>query len=87
MFPIMEKISAHTDRVKIITVSIDDNIDQWKSKAPELDTSWIKIHYRQDIDLKKHFFISGVPDNLLLSQDGKILRKNANLGDILAILE
>ena len=87
-FPIMEKISAHSDKIKIITVSIDDNIDQWKAKIPELDTSWVNIHYQQaGIDLKKHFFISGVPDNLLLSQDGKILRKGTNLGDIITILE
>jgi thiol-disulfide isomerase/thioredoxin len=86
-FPIMDKISAHADKIKIITISIDDNIDQWKTKIPELNTSWIKIHYRQEIDLKKHFFVNGIPDNLLLSQDGKILRKKANLYDILAILE
>ena len=87
MFPMIEKISAHADKIKIITISIDDNIDQWKAKIPDLDTSWVKIHYRQDIDLKKHFFISGVPDNLLLSQDGKILRKKVGLGEVLAILE
>ena len=86
-FPIMEKISAHADKIKIITISIDDNIDQWKTKIPELDKSWISIHYKQDIDLKKHFFINGIPDNLLLSEDGKILRKKANLYDILAIFE
>ena len=87
-FPIMEKISAHSDKIKIITVSIDDNIEQWKAKTPEMDTSWVNIHYQQDgIDLKKHFFISGVPDNLLLSQDGKILRKKTNLADIITILE
>ena len=87
LFPMMKKISIHTDKIKIITVSIDDNIDQWKAKVPELDASWINIHYKQDIDLKKHFFISGVPDNLLLSQDGKILRKKVNLADIIAMLE
>ena len=87
-FPIMEKISAHTDKIKIITVSIDDNIDQWKAKILELNTSWVNIHYQQEeIDLKKYFYINGVPDNLLLSQDGKILRKKANLGDIITILE
>ena len=86
-FPIMEKISAHADKIKIITISIDDNIDQWKAKIPELDTSWVKIHYKQDIDLKKHFFINGIPDNFLLSQNGKILRKKSTLYDILAILE
>jgi len=86
-FPIMEKISAHADKIKIITVSIDENIDQWKAKIPELNNSWVYIHYRQDIDLKEHFFISGVPDNLLLSQDGKILRKKVNPNDILAIFE
>jgi thiol-disulfide isomerase/thioredoxin len=86
-FPIKERISAHADKIKIITVSIDNNINQWKAKAAELNTSWVNIHYMQDIDLKKHFFVNGVPDNLLLSHDGKILRKKANLNDILAILE
>jgi len=86
-FPMMEKISAHSDKIKIITVSIDDNIEQWKAKIPDLDASWVNIHYRQDIDLKKHFFISGIPDNILLSQDGKILRKKINLADIVAMLE
>ena len=86
-FPIMEKISAHTDKIKIITVSIDDNFDQWKTKIHDLDKSWIKVHYRQDIDLKKHFFINGIPYNLLLSEDGKIIRNDANLYDILAIFE
>ena len=86
-FPVMEKISAHADKIKIITVSIDDDIDQWKTKTAELDASWVNIHYKQDDDLKKHFFVSGIPDNLLLSQDGKILRKKANLADILAIFE
>ena len=85
-FPIMEKISAHADKIKIITISIDDNIDLWKAKIPELDASWVYIHYKQDIDLRKHFFISGVPDNLLLSQDGKILRKKVNPNDMFAIL-
>ena len=86
-FPTMEKISSCSDKIKIITVSIDDNIDQWKAKIPELDNSWVKIHYKQDIDLKKHFFISGVPDNLLLSQDGKILHKKISLYDIVTMLE
>lgn len=86
-FPAMEKISAHADKIKIITVSIDEDIDRWQAKVPELDASWVNIHYRQDVDLKKHFFVSGVPDNLLLSQDGKILRKKNNIADILAILE
>lgn len=86
-FPLLEEISAYTDTIKIITVSIDDDIDRWKAKVPELDASWVNIHYKQDINLKEHFFISSVPDNILLSQDGKILRRKANLADIVNMLE
>ena len=83
--PIMEQMfSAYADKIKVITVSIDEDIERWKAKVPDLDTSWTHIHYRQEIDLRRHFFISGVPDNLLLSQDGKILRKRVNPNNILS---
>ena len=88
IFPTMEQMFApYTDKIKIITVSIDDNIEQWIAKIPDLDTSWVYIHYKQDIDLKKYFFISSIPDNLLLSQDGKILLKKTNFNEVVELLK
>ena len=88
IYPTMENMFApYSDKIKIITVSIDDNIEQWKAKIPDLDTSWIHIHYKQDIDLKKYFFISSIPDNLLLSQDGKILLKKTNFNNVVELLK
>ena len=87
LLPDKERITApHADKIKVITVSIDENIDRWKAKSAELSSSWVNIHYNQDIDLKKHFFIQGVPDNLLLSPDGAILLKKASFDDLNAIL-
>ncbi len=86
-FPLLEQISAHGDKIKVIMVSIDDDLSRWQAKVPEMDASWVNIHYKQEIDLKKHFFVTGIPDNLLLSPEGEILRKKVIPGDIMSLLE
>ena len=88
LFPDMEHMFApYADKMIIIMISIDDDIAKWKAKIPELNTSWLNIHYKQDIDLKKHFFVNGVPYKLLLSQDGKILCKNTDFETIVGYLK
>jgi len=88
LFPTMESMfSPYTDKMKVIMISIDDVIESWKAKIPELNSSWLNIHYKQDIDLKQHFFINSVPYNILLSQDGKILCKNTHFGTIVDYLK
>ena len=88
VIPTMEIMFApYADKMQIIMISIDDDIEKWKAKIPELNASWLNIHYKQDIDLKKHFFVNGVPYNLLLSQDGKILCKNTDFETIVNYLK
>jgi len=85
--PLLKKVSEKKDKIQLISISIDEDIDKWKNKTRELEMDWINIHYKQEnIDLKKNFFITGVPYNILVSQDGVILRKNITMTDLLEIL-
>ncbi|MDH6341953.1 thiol-disulfide isomerase/thioredoxin [Parabacteroides sp. PM6-13] len=86
--PQLEDISArHADKIQFVMVSIDEDKDAWLKKAAEMNPLWRNIHYLQDVDLKKEYFVTGVPDNLLLSEDGKIMQRRIFTGDLLKILE
>ena len=84
--PELKKI-YQSDKIEIISISIDDNIDQWKNKTPGLGMNWTNIHYKQSENLKEKFFITGVPDNILLSQDGYIIRKNIQMSELIKLVE
>lgn len=76
-----------SEKIKLISVSIDNDIEKWKRKVPELEMNWSNIHYKQDENLKDKFFINGVPYNFLLSQEGKILRKNIGMDELIELLK
>lgn len=84
--PSLRKINQ-SEKIKIISISIDNDIDKWKSKVSELDMDWTNIHYKQDENLKNRFFVNGVPYNILLSQEGEILRKNIQMSELIRLLE
>ena len=86
--PFLKKISEKNDKIQLISISIDQDLKKLENKIQELGMDWINIHYKQEsIDLKKDFFITGVPYNILISQDGKILRKNIAMNDLLELLQ
>lgn len=88
LIPEIKKISAHSNKIQIISVSIDEDILKWKTKVKELRLDWVNAHYlQQDINLKEKFFITGVPNNILLSQEGTILHKNINVYEIMTLLK
>ena len=84
--PELKKINQ-SDKIEIISISIDDDIKQWKNKVPELGLNWTNIHYKQSENLKEKFFITGVPYNILLSQDGSIIRKNIPMSELIKLVE
>lgn len=86
--PFLKEVSEKKEKIQIISISIDEDLNKWKNKVKDLNMSWINIHYKQKkVDLKKDFFISGVPYNILVSQDGKILRKNITMTQLLELLK
>lgn len=85
--PSLKELSKKSDKIQLISISIDDDLNKWNTKIQNLEMNWINIHYKQaNIDLKKDFFVSGVPYNILVSQDGKILRKNITMADLKEIV-
>jgi thiol-disulfide isomerase/thioredoxin len=84
--PSLKQINQ-SDKIELISVSIDDDIEKWKRKVPEFGMNWTNIHYKQDENLKDKFFVNGVPYNILLSQDGTILRKNIGMSELIELLK
>lgn len=86
--PFLKKVSENKDKIQIISISIDEDLNKWANKVKALEVEWINIHYKQaKVDLKKDFFITGVPYNILISQDGEIQRKNITMTDLLELLK
>lgn len=85
--PFLKQVSAKSDRIQVISISIDKDLDKWKTKVNDLNMNWINIHFNQEnINLKKYFFISSVPYNILVSTNGEILRKNITMNELLKLL-
>jgi len=82
--PFLKSIyNEHSDKIEIISISIDKDLQKWQNKVAELDMEWINIHYKQDdINLEDKFYIRGVPYNILLSKEGKIIKKDIIMGDL-----
>lgn len=86
--PVLKKIAKKNDKIFIVSISIDENIELWKQKVEDLEMFWTNIHCKQqNIDLKKDFFITSIPFNILLSQEGEIIRKNITMEQLLKLLE
>ncbi len=63
------------DNFEIIGISIDNKIDQWQGAIKKDSIAWVNV-----IDTTKtvieNFKITGIPFNILLDRQGKILDKN-----------
>lgn len=81
LMPELKRI-YQSGKMEIISVSIDEDIDKWKAKTPKLGMDWINIHSKQQENLKDKFFVNGVPHNVLLSQEGKVLKTNVTLTEL-----
>jgi len=87
--PFLKTIHAQqSNKIEIISISIDNDLQKWREKVAELNIGWINIHYNQDeINLEDYFYIRGVPYNILLSQEGRIIRKDVIMGDLKELLK
>lgn len=86
LLPELRKIHK-SDKIEIVSISIDEDIEKWKNKVPKLGMTWINVHFKQKEDLKEKFFVNGVPYNILLSQDGEVLRKNVTIAELEQIVK
>ena len=68
----------------IYTVSLDDNINEWKKAVKEDDISWTNV-----CDLKKwqspivqDYMIKAIPDNVLIDSKGTIVARNLSADEL-----
>jgi thiol-disulfide isomerase/thioredoxin len=85
--PMLRQASGKSDKIQIVSISIDEDLKAWEKKVQDLKLDWINLHYLQEINLKEKFFVNGVPYNILVSQNGEILRKNISMSDLLGLLK
>ncbi len=86
-WPVLKKIAAHKDKIVVISISIDKDKERWKKKVKASGLPWIHVHYLQNEDLKQKFYISGVPDHILIDENGKIMKRKVSLKEVMEILE
>lgn len=75
--------------IAIISISVDDNIDDWKNSIKKESATSIQLHADGwDNALCKHFKINSIPRFILLDRDGNIINSDADRpsGDIESII-
>ncbi|MCX6189691.1 MAG: TlpA disulfide reductase family protein [Bacteroidetes bacterium] len=63
---------------EIISISLDDNIDDWKAAVAQEGFTWANIGEgkKWDADIAKLYQVSSLPTNYLLDRNGKIIEKD-----------
>ena len=63
----------------ILTIYIDDNLDEWHSHLAELPTNWTHA-YDKDNKISKNrlYDIKAIPTLYLLDKDKKVLQKDTS---------
>jgi len=73
-FDLLKKISKkYTDKLVIITVSIDDTYEEMTNYIKNNDYDWIFLHYGNQPNIIKEYDIRGFPTYFLIGPDGKLI--------------
>lgn len=69
---------------EVVGVSLDDNAESWKKAIKELALPWPQISDLKgwDSDVVDIYQIKGIPENLLIDPDGKIVARNLRGEDL-----
>lgn len=62
----------HHDYLEIVTVVVDDDIDQIRDFIKKSGYSWTFLHYASDPDILKKYDIRAYPTYYLIAPDGKL---------------
>lgn len=67
--------SDYKDKVSIVSLSIDENFNQWKTAVEKENMPWLNLSGlpKNKIGIKREYSISAVPNLILLDKNGKIL--------------
>lgn len=77
-FSLLESLNEkHGDRLKIVTISVDREIDDLKSFVNQTEYSWTFLHFGNKPDIIKDFDIRAFPTYFLIGPDRKLLMSPA----------
>lgn len=65
--------------IDVISISIDDNLDDWLKKLDEVNPDWIQFIATQagQESISNQYFVTGIPRFILIDSEGKIASVNA----------
>tara|TARA_R110002073_G_scaffold145532_1_gene297630 strand:+ start:1438 stop:2520 length:1083 start_codon:yes stop_codon:yes gene_type:complete len=72
-------------KFEILGISIDNNIKNWKTAIKKDNLDWIQVIDSLEVS-KEKFMLNGVPYNILLDENGKILKRNLNPKELSKLL-
>lgn len=72
--------SAYGKDVSIVSLSIDDNYNNWKKAVENEKMPWLNLSGlpKNKSAVKREYNISAVPNLILLDQNGKVIINNIN---------
>ena len=89
-FPELETIN---DKFKnkgliVLGISLDEDKKQWKNTIEKYNLSWQNIFSNEDLsgEISKKYGINSIPFNIVIDENGNIIKKNANENDLKEIL-
>lgn len=74
----LELYGKYKDKgVNIIGITLDEDIDSWKAVTQQLNIPWTQMGDMKGWDnaIAKHFSINSIPHNIVVDQQGKILKR------------
>lgn len=89
-FPKLEdaKKKFETDRFEIISVSLDDNFENWKEGMKKHHTSFVNVFAPEAWEslVVKFFKIKSIPRYVLLGKEGKVINANVELNNLTQVV-
>lgn len=82
--------SEYKDKVSIVSLSIDENFNQWKTAVEKEKMPWLNLSGlpKNKTGIKREYSISAVPNLILLDNNGKILINVINdLPEIIKVID
>lgn len=85
---VRELYNDYKDRLEIISISVDDEDDEWRSAMNQEKMEWKQFHAPKDMRgvVSETYKCRGIPYMLIFSPDGNIMYAGHNPGEVSALL-
>ncbi len=79
---------VNSGRMKVLTVYPDEDLDLWRERLGEMESSWINGYDKGlVITMEQRYDLSSIPSFYLLDKEKKVLLKDADWSEVIRFLE